>query len=145
MMLLIVLTMYLLTTAGNMARSKYSTLIKTISKDKKYLSNPVKVSSLSANAELSFVVRNVYNTGYNYVLSDKVYDVEVFYTLTNRLSRSVKATILGEINDGKTGSKEATIDIPANSSFSSSLYMQRLVIAEDTYNYHVKVTDFKIQ
>lgn len=103
------------------------------------------MSSLSANAELSFVVRNVYNTGYNYVLSDKVYDVEVFYTLTNRLSRSVKATILGEINDGKTGSKEATIDIPANSSFSSSLYMQRLVIAEDTYNYHVKVTDFKIQ
>ena len=132
-------------TAGNMARNKYSTLIKTISKDKEYLSKPVKVSSLSSHSELSFVVRNVYNTGYNYVLSDKVYDVEVFYTLTNRLSRPVKATILGEINDGKTGSKEATIDIPANSSFSSSLYMQRLVIAEDTYNYHVKVTDFKIQ
>ena len=112
---------------------------------KEYLSNPVKVSYLSSHSELSFVVRNVYNTGYNYVLSDKVYDVEVFYTLTNRLSRPVKATILGEINDGKTGSKEATIDIPANSSFSSSLYMQRLVIAEDTYNYHVKVTDFKIQ
>lgn len=114
---------------GKMVRDSYSGLLSTIEQDKQYMEKPVIIASKDADGR--------YRSSFN-ILSD----INVYFTLKNRINRPVKVNVSIDIDDNYYRNYTYTISANTSSDYSVSFSG---IAARDPYTYNVKITDFEIK